>query len=157
MICDYLETPIGILKIYLSSKGICHIDIAKVNDDHIFNKKGENSRIDECKSQLLQYFDGQLKEFDLKLDIQATEFQMMIWNEVKKIPYGEIATYSDIAKNIGKPGASRAVGGVLNKNPIPIIIPCHRVIAKNGRLTGFKWGLKLKEYLLRHEGVKQSV
>src|SRR5699024_8750818 len=104
--------------------------------------------INECKKQLLEYFNGERKVFDLKLNPKGTEFQKKIWNELIKIPYGETKSYSEIAKNIGNPKACRAVGNANNKNPIGICIPCHRVIGKNGSLTGYAGGIDKKEYLL---------
>ncbi len=106
----------------------------------------------QVKAQLLEYFQGQRKTFDLPLMPDGTAFQKQVWTELLKIPYGETRTYSDIAIAIGRPNASRAVGNAINKNPIAIIIPCHRVIGKDGNLRGYAGGLELKEMLLRLEG-----
>lgn len=102
--------------------------------------------------QLKQYFDGRLKEFDIPVRFEGTDFQKRVWNALFTIPFGETVSYLDIAKRIGDPSATRAVGWTNGKNPIPIIYPCHRVIGSNGKLTGYGGGLDKKEWLLRHEG-----
>lgn len=106
--------------------------------------------------QLVSYLDGTLKDFTIALDMKGTDFQISVWKNLREIPYGEIRTYKDIAKKIGNPKASRAVGGANRANPFPVVIPCHRVIGADGKLTGYagKAGgnLYLKEKLLRLEG-----
>lgn len=92
-----------------------------------------------------------MKYFNLELDLRGTEFQRKVWNELLNIPYGETRTYKEMAKEVGSPRGFRAVGGALNKNPIPIIVPCHRVIGSNGELTGFAGGVRLKRRLLELE------
>ena len=111
----------------------------------------------EAIDQLGAYFKGELKGFDLKLNVQGTNFQKMVWQELVKIPYGETISYGELAKRIGNPNASRAVGMANGKNPISIIIPCHRVIGKNGSLTGFGGGLEVKKVLLDMEKDRKSV
>ena len=106
----------------------------------------------QVKEQLQEYFEGSRSSFDLPLAPEGTDFQKLVWEELLKIPYGESRTYSEIAVAIGRPKASRAVGNAINKNPIAIIIPCHRVIGKDGNLRGYAGGLELKEMLLRLEG-----
>jgi methylated-DNA-[protein]-cysteine S-methyltransferase len=102
----------------------------------------------ETLRQLAAYFAGELKEFDLPLDPKGTEFQRAVWDRLLQIPYGETRTYSDIARAIGKPLAVRAVGAANGSNPIAIIVPCHRVIGKSGKLVGFGGGLPMKRMLL---------
>lgn len=104
--------------------------------------------IEEAFNQLEEYFNGNRTGFNLPLNPQGTEFQKLVWRELEKIPYGETRSYKDVAIAIGKPDACRAVGMANNKNPIGIIIPCHRVIGSNGNLTGYAGGLKIKEQLL---------
>jgi methylated-DNA-[protein]-cysteine S-methyltransferase len=101
--------------------------------------------------QLTEYFDGQRRHFDLPLRPDGTEFQLRVLDELQRIPYGETASYADIAERIGNPKAVRAVGAANGRNPIPIVIPCHRVIGSDGGLTGFGGGLATKETLLRLE------
>ncbi len=104
-----------------------------------------------AREQLTDYFDGNLQSFDLNLRPAGTEFQRKVLAELQKIPYGTTTSYGDIAKKIGNPKAMRAVGAANGRNPIPIIIPCHRVIGSSGDLVGFGGGLPTKEALLRHE------
>lgn len=103
-------------------------------------------------SQLHEYFSGARQTFDLPLDVRGTTFQRAVWSQVVRIPYGATATYGDIAQLVGKPKASRAVGRAVGANPLPVVIPCHRVIGAQGALTGFGAGLNIKEALLRLEG-----
>ena len=145
----YIKTPIGVIEIVGDGESITKLDLFE--DKAYFENENLPQYILNCKKQLLQYFSGKRKTFDLKLKPKGTEFQLKVWNELLKIPYGETVSYSDIAKNIGKPKASRAVGNAVNKNPIFIIIPCHRVIGKSGSLVGFAYGLDKKEYLLNLE------
>lgn len=105
----------------------------------------------EIQKQIKEYEDENRKEFNLPLHLIGTEFQKQVWNALLEIPFGETRTYQEIAIRIGKPKALRAVGGACNRNPIGIIIPCHRVIGKNGSLTGYAGGLFYKELLLKHE------
>ena len=108
------------------------------------------------KDQLDDFFSQKNTSFDIKLNLIGTDFQKSVWLELTKIPFGETRSYQDIAIAIGKPKASRAIGMANSKNPIPIIIPCHRVIGKNGKLTGFAHGLELKQELLNFENKKES-
>jgi len=105
----------------------------------------------EAKAQLNQYFAGSLKSFSIPLEPNGTPFQLSVLDELKKIPYGETVSYGEIAARLGKPQAMRAVGAANGRNPIPVIIPCHRVIGSTGKLTGFGGGLPTKEALLKLE------
>ena len=102
----------------------------------------------EVRAQLAAYFEGDLREFDLALRPPGTEFQQSVWQALRQIPYGETRSYADIAKAIGRPTATRAVGAANGANPIPIIVPCHRVVGANGSLTGFGGGVQTKRFLL---------
>lgn len=144
----YFKSPMGYIYIE-GEKG--YITKIQFCDEYIEIKSPDY--INECKKQLFEYFNGERKVFDLKLNPKGTEFQKKIWNELIKIPYGETKSYSEIAKNIGNPKACRAVGNANNKNPICICIPCHRVIGKNGSLTGYADGIDKKEYLLNIEKI----
>lgn len=106
---------------------------------------------DQAAAQLLAYFDGTRKDFDFPVSATGTPFQRAVWDALRQIPYGETRTYSQIAAMIGKPKAVRAVGMACNRNPLWIVIPCHRVIGKNGALTGFEGGLDTKKALLELE------
>jgi methylated-DNA-[protein]-cysteine S-methyltransferase len=121
----------------------------KNEKDDIKEKKNEFS--ENIILQLNEYFSGSRKSFDLKLNLTGTNFQKKVWEALGNIPYGETKSYKEIAIEVGSPKAFRAVGSANNKNPIPIIIPCHRVIGKNGKLVGFAGGLHLKEKLLQLE------
>jgi methylated-DNA-[protein]-cysteine S-methyltransferase len=111
-----------------------------------------NPLLMEAVRQLQAYFAGQLREFQLPLDIEGTEFQKRVWREVAAIPYGETRSYLQIATALGSPGAVRAVGAANGANPVPIVVPCHRVIGAKGRLVGYGGGLALKKRLLEREG-----
>lgn len=119
------------------------IDPQWIRDDILF---------EDVSKQLVEYSKGNRKTFDVKLNPQGTTYQRSIWDELLKIPYGEVRTYKELAIISGNPKASRAVGSANGKNPIPIIIPCHRVIGANGKLTGFAHGLKAKQKLIELEG-----
>ncbi len=112
----------------------------------------ETDLIKKAFTQLEEYFCKNRKHFEIPLEPYGTEFMKSVWNELQDIPYGRTCTYGDIAEKIGNPKASRAVGLANNKNPIPIFIPCHRVIGKNGKLVGYSGGLDIKEKLLYLEG-----
>lgn len=111
-----------------------------------------SSLLAEAGRQLEQYFRGQRTRFELPLNPAGTEFQQSVWTALQRIPYGKTVSYSDVAQRIGRPRAVRAVGAANGANPIPIVIPCHRVIGKNGSLTGFAAGLSIKQRLLVLEG-----
>jgi len=106
---------------------------------------------EEAEKQLIEYFNGQRRHFDLKLNLVGTNFQKTVWQALMDIPYGQTASYKDIAVKLGKPTASRAVGMANGKNPLPLVIPCHRIIGSGGKLTGYAFGLELKEALLNLE------
>jgi methylated-DNA-[protein]-cysteine S-methyltransferase len=108
----------------------------------------DDAFFDEIKKQIIEFFNKERKDFDIKLNPQGTEFQKKVWKELTNIPAGELRSYKDIATAIGNPKASRAVGMANNKNPIPIIIPCHRVVGSNGKLVGYAYGLDIKQKLI---------
>lgn len=146
----FYETKIGTIGIRENSKYITDIFFSKKDtNDNI----EETELIKECFLQLKQYFEGNRRSFDLPIQPKGTEFQKMVWNELSKIPYGETKSYKDIALAIGNEKACRAVGMANNKNPIPIIIPCHRVIGSNKKLVGYSGGIDVKEKLLNIENI----
>jgi methylated-DNA-[protein]-cysteine S-methyltransferase len=145
---DYIKSPLGLVEFKASEKGItqvifCGDKKADVNANRI---------TDCCKQQLREYFQGQRKVFDVTLDPQGTDFQKLVWQNLLKIQFGQTNTYLDIAKMVNKPKGSQAVGGANGRNPISIIVPCHRVIGTNGALTGYAGGIERKLWLLEHEG-----
>ncbi len=122
----------------------------KVTDKETTNNE-KNEFTDKVFSEIKEYLDGRRKIFDIKYELKGTEFQKKVWHILEKIPYGKTYTYLEIAKKINNPKAARAVGGACNKNPIWLIVPCHRVIGTNGNLTGYAGGLDMKEKLLQIE------
>lgn len=149
MYTDYIESPLGLVEFMASDKGItqaifCGNDKKPVKTNEI---------TDSCKTQLREYFAGQRKAFDLPLDPKGTDFQQSVWACLVKIPFGQTLCYQDIAKLLNNAKASQAVGGANGRNPISIIVPCHRVIGANGALTGYAGGIERKLWLLNHEGI----
>jgi methylated-DNA-[protein]-cysteine S-methyltransferase len=116
----------------------------------------DESPFGELIAQLDQYFAGSAVEFDVPLSLSGTDFQRRVWTELREIPHGETISYGELARRLGSPGASRAVGLANGRNPIAIVVPCHRVIGADGRLTGYGGGLERKAWLLRHEAVVQG-
>jgi len=149
----YLATPIGDLLLAgdedaLSLVGFPEGSMRREPEaDWIYKEQP----FDEARRQLTEYFAGTRKDFDLPLRLSGTEFQLLVLEELRRIPYGETTSYGDIAQRIGNPKAVRAVGAANGRNPLPIIVPCHRVIGSSGDLTGFGGGLDTKEALLRLE------
>ncbi|WP_292376789.1 methylated-DNA--[protein]-cysteine S-methyltransferase [Methanosarcina sp. UBA411] len=153
MYYDIIESPIGPILLAGNKEGLKHLIFlkgekkVKIPEDWIENKEFFR----EAARQLEAYFSGELESFDLKLAPEGTDFQKSVWKALCEIPYGETRTYTEIAVSIGKPRAYRAVGLANNRNPIAIIIPCHRVIGTDGKLTGYASGLDIKEFLLKLE------
>ncbi|MGL4687487.1 MAG: methylated-DNA--[protein]-cysteine S-methyltransferase [Fusobacteriaceae bacterium] len=143
----YYKFPLGILELTASETSITSLTYVDIEGK--YTKK--NNILEKLIYQLDEYFLGKRKEFNLNYEIQGTEFQNKVWNSLKKITYGETCSYKDIAIDIKNENASRAVGNANNKNPLSIIIPCHRVIGANKSLTGYAGGLHIKEWLLNHE------
>jgi methylated-DNA-[protein]-cysteine S-methyltransferase len=149
----YLPTPIGDLLLAGEDGVLCLVAFPEgamrhdPEPDWILNEPP----FAQARQQLTEYFDGERKDFDLPLGLTGTEFQLLVLEELKRIPYGETTSYGDIAARIGRPKAVRAVGAANGRNPIPIIVPCHRVIGSSGDLTGFGGGLATKKALLQLE------
>lgn len=147
----YYETKIGQIGIIENGEAITHVYFGEnipLNIDIT-----ETSLLKEANNQLQEYLNGKRKIFDLPLEAKGTDFQQKVWRELQKIIYGNTCSYKDIAERIGNPKAYRAVGMANNKNPIPIFIPCHRVIGSNSKLIGYAGGMDIKEKLLKLEGV----
>jgi methylated-DNA-[protein]-cysteine S-methyltransferase len=155
----YMESPVGTLLLVIGDQGLRKISFAKNGERGRPNSdwKENPTALAETVRELRAYFAGELKEFDLPLVPQGTTFQQQVWSELCKIPYGETISYGTLACRIGNPKASRAVGLANGSNPIPIIIPCHRVIGSNGKLTGYGGGLPIKEKLLALERRQASL
>lgn len=146
----FYETIIGLLGIKENGTNITEIYFGKDEIPNNMEPK-ETPLIKEAMNQLEEYFEGKRKSFDLPFEAKGTEFQRSVWNELLKIPYGETCSYGEIAKRIGNPKGSRAIGMANNRNPISIVIPCHRVIGASGKLVGYGGGLDIKEKLLNLE------
>jgi methylated-DNA-[protein]-cysteine S-methyltransferase len=152
----FIDSPLGQLKLVASEKGLAAV--LWENDDPRRVRLGplvedsDNRLLKEAEKQLNAYFKGELKKFTVPLDFKGTDFQKSVWTALLTIPFGETRSYAQIARQIGKPEASRAVGAANGRNPISIIAPCHRVLGSNGRLTGFAAGLEAKDELLKLEG-----
>ena len=149
MFSETMSTPIGTLLIQASARGITHVDFI----DSEIPVDRPNMLTTACRQQLQAYFDGKRKVFDLPLDQQGTAFQKSVWNSLLKIPFGQAVSYRDIADMVNNRKAVRAVGAANGKNPIAIIVPCHRVIGADRTLTGYAGGLQRKAWLLEHEGI----
>ena len=149
------DFEIGELAICEENGKIVLVNVVKTKEDIEEMAKNsiqkETSLIKNTKQQLDEYFAGKRKKFDIPIKLDGTDFQIKVWKELLKIPYGETCSYLDIAKRIGNPKASRAVGMANNKNKIIIIVPCHRVIGSNKKLVGYACGLDVKEKLLELE------
>jgi methylated-DNA-[protein]-cysteine S-methyltransferase len=150
----YVESPIGKLLIAGDSESVRQINFAKNGKPSAPEAEWQESSrgpVAQAARQLREYFAGSRTDFDLPLAPQGTEFQRYVWRRLQEIPYGETISYGELARRVGNPKASRAVGAANGQNPIPIVIPCHRVIGANGKLTGFGGGLPTKEALLALE------
>jgi len=163
------ETPFGSLRIVSSEKGLVYIELPNESgrgfegwkkthsrDAKVIERRAAQGVQQDVIDQLLEFTKGKRREFTLDLDLRATDFQLAVYQHVAKIGYGETQSYSDIANAIDKPKAVRAVGAANGANPIPLIIPCHRVIARGGALQGYAGGLKLKARLLAMESTDSS-
>jgi methylated-DNA-[protein]-cysteine S-methyltransferase len=148
----YYLSPIGLMEICGSDKGISSVKFVAYLNERVYFPE----TLAECVKQLNEYFIGERKTFDLKLDIQGSEFQKKVWVKVAKIPFGKIKTYHDIAASVKDVGAVRAVGGANAKNKVAIIIPCHRVVGQDGNLTGYAGGIWRKQWLLEFESINKQ-
>ncbi len=143
-----MNTPVGELTLASSGKGLSAVHFGRnIPSDGIVDASANRPFM----NQLSEYFEGKRTEFAIPLDFEGTPFQMSVWRALLEIPYGETRSYGDVAKSIGKPGASRAVGMANHENRIAVVIPCHRVVGQNGSLTGYAGGLHLKQQLLSIE------
>lgn len=159
---DVVESPVGPLLVAATDRGLCRISFRPDPEEQLdrlartFGPRVLRSAaaVDTVRRQLDEYFDGRRRAFDLDTDLRATApFARRVLDELARVPYGETTTYGVLAERVGAPRAARAVGTVMNRNALPIVLPCHRVVGANGSLTGYGGGLHVKEQLLRLEGV----
>ena len=143
----YLQTPIGLAQFKGSEKGLAEIKVLEKNIP--FGIISETLK--DAVNQFREYFEGKRQDFDLKLNPSGTEFQQKVWKALLEIPYGKTVSYMELSKRLGDPKAIRAVAAANGKNPLWIVVPCHRVIGSNGDLVGYAGGLHRKKWLLEHE------
>ncbi len=147
-----IHTPIGLLR--LVSDGAALLRVEFEGQHGTDGTAGDDAVLARASRQLEEYFAGRRQHFDLPLGADGTAFQQAVWSSLQAIPYGELRSYRDIANTLGKPKAVRAVGAANGRNPLPIVVPCHRVVGSNGSLTGFAGGLACKRQLLALEGIE---
>ncbi len=141
-----IKTPIGKLGLYADDTNLLRITFCAADE-----KDNSNKILTETEKQLQEYFSGKRREFTIPLKLKGTEFRKKVWEQLQKIPFGETISYQELAERVGNYNKARAVGNANHYNPIPIIVPCHRVVRKSGDLGGFGGGLNVKEYLLKLE------
>ena len=154
ILCRRIDSPIGPLMLAADDAGLRHIEFrdnrhpADRGDWH----GGDNDVLRATEAQLGEYFAGTRRDFDLPLSPRGTDFQRQVWDELARIPFGTTISYAQLAQRLGNPNGTRAVGAANGRNPLPIVLPCHRVIGADGALIGFGGGLPTKQFLLRLEG-----
>lgn len=144
----YYQSPIGKLKLTAEGEYLTEIRFSETYEGNVTG----HPVLDQAAAQLSEYFKGNRTEYDLPLKTEGTEFQQEVWDALLTIPYGTTLTYLELARKLGDENVIRAVGRANGQNPIPVIIPCHRVIGSNGKLTGYSGGIERKRWLLQHEG-----
>jgi len=157
----FFDSPVGKLKLVASEKGLVAILWQNERPNRVplpeLLKEPEHKVLQEVERQLKEYFAGRRKTFSLPLDMRGTSFQKDVWEALLSIPFGETRSYGELAVGLGNPDASRAVGAAIGRNPISIIVPCHRVIGSSGKLTGFAGGLETKARLLEIESADKKL
>ncbi len=148
-----IESPIGHLALFATARGVAKIQFCNTAPASASPAQTNNPHLIQLRKELAQYFAGKRQTFKCALDIEGTEFQKSVWTKLAAIPFGQTRAYGEIAIQIGNPNASRAVGGANNKNPVPIILPCHRVVGANHALVGYAGEIWRKTWLLEHEGI----
>lgn len=158
-----MASPFGELLIGIIGGRVCWLQIGDARDSTLLARFLRAHRIGDAileftntpaavRLELEAYFEGERREFSIPVDLMGTDFRKRVWEELQRIPYGTTITYSDLAGQIGNKNAVRAVGAAVGSNPVPIIVPCHRVVGSDGTLTGYAYGVDIKERLLVHEG-----
>ncbi len=156
---DLADSPVGDLLVAVTDRGLCKIAyrpeeaLDELAADFGVRVLRIPKRVDRVRRELDEYFGGKRRNFDLETDLSPVpEFHRLALRELARVPYGQVTTYGALAAKVGRPNAARAIGGAMNRNPIPIVLPCHRVVGAGGKLTGYAGGLDRKEALLRLEG-----
>jgi len=153
---DVTESPVGELFLASTDRGLCRISYRVEGQEEelarTYGVRVLRMPLDSVRRELDEYFDGDRREFDLPLDLRVAPFHEAVLHELARVPYGRTETYGTLAAKVGRPKAARAVGTVMNRNPIPIVLPCHRIVGANGSLTGYAGGLHVKRALLELEG-----
>ena len=154
ILCRRIDSPVGPLMLAAGDDGLRHIEFRE--NRHPANRSdwhgGDSPVLQAAEAQLREYFAGERRAFDLPLAPRGTPFQLQVWQALAGIPYGSTVSYAQLAQAVGNPEAMRAVGAANGRNPLPIVLPCHRVIGADGSLTGFGGGLPIKRFLLELEG-----
>jgi methylated-DNA-[protein]-cysteine S-methyltransferase len=158
VVYDVVQTPIDRLVVASDGSAIVGVWMANAEPDdrRWADRCGTDVLLDEARRQLVAYFAGRLRAFDVPLAPNGTDFQRRVWSALREIPFGTTVSYAELARRVSSTPAVRAVGAANGRNPIPIIVPCHRVIGSDGSLTGFGGGLPRKQWLLRHEGAQEE-
>lgn len=153
---DLVPSPVGELFVAATERGLCRISYTPAGQEEQlaaqFGLRVLQMPLDQARRELDEYFSGRRRVFELALDLRVAPFQAAVLEELSRVPYGQLATYGQLAARVGRPRAARAVGTVMNRNPLPIVLPCHRIIGANGSLTGYAGGLGVKRTLLELEG-----
>lgn len=146
-----VDSPLGTLWLTADEYGLSGLRMDRTPGAPHDGWVEDDTRFDKVREQIAAYFAGDLREFDVPLRMRGTPFQLRVWETLRSIPYGEVRSYREIAEQIGHPTASRAVGAANGRNPVSLIVPCHRVVGASGVLTGYAWGLQRKQALLELE------
>jgi methylated-DNA-[protein]-cysteine S-methyltransferase len=162
---EFTDSPVGELLVAVTGRGVCRIsfdpepeaELEALARAHGVRVLRSPRPLEEPRRELDEYFEGRRREFGVDVDLSVLpRFQQLVLDELRRVPYGETDTYGHLAARIGRPRAARAVGGALNRNPVPIVVPCHRIVGASGRLVGYAGGLDRKEHLLGLEGALLS-
>ena len=148
----YYESPIGSIEIKGSEAGVSALNFVEIGRAQSRRRRLQPGLLADALAQLDEYFRSVRTVFTVKLDLRGTDFQKKVWARLLRVKFGQTTTYKALAEAVGRPAATRAVGGANHRNPVSIIVPCHRVVGSDGRLTGYGGGLWRKDWLLRHEG-----
>jgi methylated-DNA-[protein]-cysteine S-methyltransferase len=154
---DIVASPVGDLLVAKTDRGLARLQFGPAPEQEeelarVFGVRVLRSPLDDVRRELDEYFDGRRRNFDLRIDLRAAPFNVEVLHELARVPYGTTTTYGTLAAQVGRPRAARAIGTVMNRNPIAIVLPCHRVLGANGSLTGYAGGLDVKLKLLQLEG-----